>query len=212
MSNEKTPDTIEQKPPTRSGTKLKLVSFRGRSRIYATPEEASAARNERRRVKYKADAQYRAQTLKMSRRYYRDNNATSAAVDHLALTDKSEISALGSSRRILQSETPSTGSAITFNAAESAVVFGGYNSQVIYRWIRAGQVPQMTTKAVCLTPQADGVGHRKNVCTVYTLDEIHALATVLSSHQERVRYFKISHRTTISKLNNAVMSVRTGGE
>ena len=156
--------------------------------------ELELARNKRRNKKYKEDDAYRAEIRRQSRERYVAKNGK-ANCNREALTKPSVIKLRGLKR----------GDQVVFDAQKVALVLGGYNVHVIFRWIREGNLPKMIHEA---SRNEDGSG---GVKAVYSLEEMIAIAKIMNHHQINIScYFGKSQPRTVKKIAQAIEEIREG--
>ena len=166
---------------------------RGAVKVYSSYEEQRKVHNKRRREKYAADKTHRREILNNSRRIYALRNNVDVKI---AVIDESELKKIGTVRNIESGISPVKNNVITFNIEETSKAFGGYNTQVVYRWLRNGAIPEMKNKAY---------SKGKITTSVYTYDEIKHIVKILNRHQtDTSYYFSMKYKTAYTHIKNAV--------
>ena len=168
-----------------------------------TEQSASEVRNEKRREAYNTDPTHRKAVRTQNLESYRKR--TGAEPDKDCLKNIDSLHEIGTYRNI--PDTMGVDDWLCFTVAETAEALGDYNAQAIYRWIRDGQLPPMTTRAISILPVGSG-GTRQAEVAVYTAEEVKALMVVLSVHQQEFNYYTKRHTTTKNKLFEAIDIIR----
>lgn len=160
----------------------------------ARQRELELLRNIRRNKRYKEDPEYRKHIRSKSRERYVARNGKSNC-SREAITKPFMIQNKGLKR----------GDDFFYDANQAAIVLGGYNVHVIYRWVRDGHFPPMIHKTTC---NEDGSGGMK---MVYSLEEMTAITNIMHDHQINVScYFGKSQPNTVAKIKRAIEEIRAG--
>lgn len=173
------------------------------NKVYSSIEKREQARNERRRERYEKDKDYRKKMRMQARESYMSKNNLSEC-KHVAVTDIHRLFEIGMMREI-QSGPAIGNKYLTFNVVETAKALGNYNPQVVYRWIREGNIPQMLNRAFTM----NGDSKVLPVTNVFTYDEMKHILRIMHQHQTKVScYFSKKHVDVINRINKAVNKER----
>lgn len=191
--------TIHQQPQSDRAGIQKLVTA-------VAPTTTTDMQNERRKQKYHSDETYRLTLQARSREAYRDTQGGIELRD--ASVNIPTLDSYGEVREVTNKGYKNVPDKVMcFTAHELAEALDGYTGQAVYRWIRKGQLPPMTTLAMVALPTKGGTIADREV-RVYTKDEAREIIRVLSEHQQNFSYYTGRHKETAEKLFSVVSSVR----
>lgn len=170
-------------------------------------EEYAERHNRTRRERYRTDPDYKKNCLARNRAWQRDRSGGVELRD--CGSNHKDLARFGQSRNIVEAgEGKQPGKRhLVFTAREVAEALDGYTSQAVYRWLRNGQLPAMTTLAIDFVNGRGGC-LREHKVQVYTFDEMRAVLKVLAEHQKEFSYYTRKHSDTRQKLEAAFKQIK----
>lgn len=147
---------------------------------------------------YANDPEYRAKIKQRNREYYATRTGTA-----YRNIDVGGIEALGVKRHVPEADRE----VLTFSVKEVAEVLDGYNPPSVFRLIREGRLPAMTTEALDVANTRGG-GTRHVFVRVYLLEEMRIIASILAAHFRDTKYYRNDHEATRDLLFSSIAQHR----
>lgn len=153
-----------------------------------------------RRKRYKTDAEYRRAAIEASRKTYREAHDVETMDCRKNLKN---LQKFGVPRYVLLPNKQKK-TMLTFTIPEVAKVFGGYNPQMMYRWIYTTRLPE----PVCLLVFPDNGDNVPDGVRVFSEAEVRAAIPLLGEHQQHTRHYRSTHVEFKAKLHAAIKKAR----
>jgi hypothetical protein len=151
----------------------------------------------RRAARLRSDPEYREAHRKQAREHFRARHGVDPSTFRDCRSNLEELETFGEVREV-EGEPH-----VTFTVPELAKVLGDYNPQIMRRWIAKGQLPEPALEIAALN-----TAKKRVQVEVYLEDEVRAMVEVLGEHQAETAYYRASHTQTITRLHEAVQTVR----
>lgn len=161
----------------------------------ADKKQVAAKRNERRRLKYSQDPEYRTRLIKSTREGYRKKHGTLEKPSS-CLVNLEDLGAFGTTRKVTVAGVERR--RLTFTTGELANALRR-RVEILYRWMRNDMLPVPVHTSSELQNQ-----HGQ----VYSYQEVRAIVQVLGEHQEQTPYYRQDHVETRKRLYRKVHATR----